>query len=172
MPIIAPKTYEQPKPGIYLGTVIDVVDLGLIQGQNGPYAALRIFWVLDKNDSKGYPFKIMQTAPAVISSASSKKKSRLTLLASKVLGTDFSGKTFDSELLMGRSNQLCVEQNGEYVNVTGILPFPEGAVAPKAPANFVRNKDIVDKQTFSSAATQPVRAQIPPVEISDEDIPF
>ena len=47
---------------------------------------------------------------------------------------------FDTESLIGRANELTLVKEGEYVNIKVFLPLPDGAVAPKIPEGFVRDK--------------------------------
>ena len=78
--------------------------------------------------------------------ASINEKARLYEIAKGVLGAPPNAKTFDTESLLGRANQLFVvvekgEDGKEYAHVKGILPLPQGAVVPTVPTDFVRAKD-------------------------------
>lgn len=171
------KEFEKPESGIFLGTIIDVVDLGLVPNKDPKLAAqvrVRILWVLDKNDSEGNPFRVMEQPTAKISSAGV-RPSRLYEICVGVLGTA-PPVPFDTEALIGKSNQLFITKEGQYSNIKGFLPLPAGAVAPKAPANFVRAKDRSKPGTTQAEPAQTVNlnspSQQPAVSVPDQDIPF
>src|ERR1700677_2525027 len=101
------KNFENPSTGTFLGTIIDVVDLGKIQTQWGEKVKIRIVWVLDKNDSEGNPFRVMRQV-----SASMNEKAALYELVKGVLGTA-PPVPFDDQTLLGRSNQLVIVKESD-----------------------------------------------------------
>lgn len=144
------KEFEKPKSGIYNGTIIDVIDLGLVKSKNpqfpDPKVRIRIVWVLGQTpggptalDTEGKPFRVIEQPTAKISSGGV-RPSRLYEICVGVLGTE-PPVPFDTEVLIGKSNQLFLTQEGEFVNIKGFLPLPAGSVAPVAPAGFLRAKD-------------------------------
>lgn len=152
-------TFEQPKSGAYIGTVIDVAELLNVPTRFGPKNKVRIIWVLDAKDSQGKPYRVMEQVNASISD-----KARLYEIAKGVLGVPPAAKSFDTESLLGRSNQLFVvvekgEDNKEYAHVKGILPLPAGAIVPTAPADFVRAKDKQPYTPPGNPAPAPATAQ-------------
>lgn len=83
---------------------------------------------------------------------------------------------FDDEILIGKSNQLVLQHNGQWVNIKAILPLPDGAKPPVAPAGFVRAavraKNDAEMQALNQrvvaaavAARQAEQAQAEPEEI-------
>jgi hypothetical protein len=81
---------------------------------------------------------------------------------------------YESEDLIGRSNLLFLVKDGEYTNIKGFLPVPDGKAPPKAPEGFVRDKDKVKTaatatSTVSSASV--TQFQNAPADDSAE-IPF
>lgn len=150
------KNFENPSTGTFLGTIIDVVDLGKIQTQWGEKVKIRIVWVLDKNDSEGNPFRVMRQV-----SASMNEKAALYELVKGVLGTA-PPVPFDDQTLLGRSNQLVIVKESdaktgrEFANVKVILPLPQGVVPPQAPAGFVRSKDRQPKGVQGASAAPAV----------------
>jgi hypothetical protein len=184
------KKFEKPDAGVFLGTIIDVIDLGLVPSKNpkfpDPQYRVRIVWVLDKNDSEGKPYCIIEQPTAKLSDGGGgTKKSRLYEICEGVFGTA-PPVPFESENLIGRSNTLFLAKEGDYVNIKGFMPVPAGQVPPKAPANFVRDKDDPKKQAARLAkAAQAAHLSNTPAQavtsgagnnqaqpVSDEDIPF
>jgi hypothetical protein len=161
------KDFENPETGTYLGTVIDVVNLGKIRtefkGKVSEKVKIRLVWVLDKNDSEGNPFRIVRRVNATMD-----ERGQLYELVKGILGTA-PPVPFDDETLIGRSNQIVVVKEANpvtgkiYSNPKVFLPVPAGAIPPQAPQGFVRecNKN---KGTVTSAAAQATQqAQANPV---------
>ena len=96
------KNFERPESGMFLGTIIDVVDLGKVTTQFGLKAKVRIVWVLDKNDSEGNPFRVIYQATASVN-----ERAKLFEMVKSILGVAPS-VPFDAEVLIGRSNQLYI----------------------------------------------------------------
>lgn len=173
------KKFERAKAGIYLGTIIDVVELGEVQSKNprfpNPKVRTRIVWVLNANDSEGRPLRYMEQPSSVMTPPGKFRASRMYEISSGVLGTV--PVPFDDEILLHRSNQLVLMQEGEYVNLKAILPLPAGQTAPPVPKDFVRDKDK-PKDTNGQAAVQSAAPSIAQPaapaapQVADEDIPF
>ena len=145
------RKYPTPESGEFLGTIADVVDLGIVHSPKwGDKAKIRIVWVLDKLDAEGKPFRIQRTVNATVSSGPP-KPSDLYNIVKDVTG-QAPAVPFETEVLIGRSNKLFIIKEGEYANIKGILPVPAGVVPPPIPAGFVRAKD---------KDQQPVQAQAP-----------
>lgn len=182
------KKFEKPDAGVFGGTIVDIVDLGMVANKNPEFAPslrVRIIWVLDKNDSEGKPYRIMEQPTQKLSDGSGKfRKSRLYEIVEGVTGQAPSFP-FDPETLLGRSNNLFLAKEGEYTNIKGFMPLNPGQVAPKAPADFVRDKDKPKTQASTAQAQAAVQQrtanpasnngnpQTPQVAAAtDEDIPF
>ena len=150
------KDFEKPDTGTFLGTIIDVVDLGKVQttfnGQVREKVKIRIVWVLDKTDSEGNPFRVMRQV-----NASMNEKAALYELVKGILG-GAPPVPFDDETLIGRSNQLVIVKEPDlktgkvYANVKVILPLPAGAIPPQAPQGFVRSKNKTQGQAVATSA--------------------
>lgn len=170
MLIEAGKKYEQPDAGMFIGTIIDVVDLGIVQTTYGPKHKIRIVWVLDKNDSEGKPFGVISTYNAKMDERSSLYKD-----VAKIFDTPAPPVPFDSENLLGRTNRLYLKKTTNavtgkvYTNVGDILPLALGQSGPQAPQGFIRVKDK-PKQQMQGRAVQ--TSVIQPVSSNEEDIPF
>lgn len=158
--LVNQKQFENPETGKFLGTIVDVVDVGKVKDKFGAEKIkVDIFWVLNANDSEGKPFRVMWRVNAVM--ADRPKKSNLYMIAEGVLGTA-PPAVFDTEGLIGRSNELVIvkETNGgkTYANIKAIMPLPAGAVPPPIPQGFVRAKDR-QANTYQSAAPAVAVAQ-------------
>ena len=172
------KVFEKPEAGIFVGTIIDVVDLGLVPSKNpkfpDPQVRIRIVWVLDKNDSEGRPYRIIEQPTAKLSDGgNATKKSRLYEICEGVFQTA-PPVPFESENLMGRSNRLFLAKEGEYTNIKGFMPLLPTDVSPKAPADFVRHKDKDKTKSGTPASTTPTTAvtSAPVSQPVTEDVEF
>jgi len=131
--------FEKANEGIYLGTIIDVVELGEVKSRDprfGSKTRTRIVWVLNATDKQGKPLRVMESPVSKVTPPGKYRASRLYEIAQAVLGTV--PDPFDDEILIGRSNQLVLQRAGEWVNIKAILPLPAGAVRPVVPAGFIR----------------------------------
>lgn len=152
------KPFETPDSGQFIGTIIDVVDLGPIQTKFGTKTKIRIVWVLDKADASGQPFRVMKQVNATMN-----EKSALYDIAKSVFG-QAPPVPFESESLLGRSNLLFIVRETApdskvYANIKGILPTPPGAACPTAPQGFIRAKDKVNNGVSNGApAVKPAAA--------------
>jgi hypothetical protein len=167
MELKQPKPFEKPDGGLFLGTIIDVVDMPNQQTQYGLKDKVRILWVLGATqpgqrvtDSEGKPLTV-----AFIKNASIGTKSELFKMIQMILNGPpplIVSTEQLAELLIGRSNQLFVtltpnaQKPGEFfANVAGVTPLAAGQVPPPIPAGFVRTKDRPKTQTGPNG--QPVQ---------------
>jgi hypothetical protein len=173
MPVINDnsKTFEKPNTGQFIGTIIDVVDLGKVKTMYGEKAKIRIVWVLDKNDSEGQPFRAIRQVNASVN-----EKSTLYEIVKSILGMA-PPVPFDTEVLIGRSNQLFIvtekdEKTGKvFANVKIILPLPAGVTPPQAPAGFIRAKDKPAQVPFAQSAARAVAPLQPAVAVATQAVP-
>ncbi len=174
------KPFPKPDAGVFLGTIIDVVDLPNYPTAFGPKNKVRIVWVLGNVnntptvDPEGKPFQVI-----AMPNASMNEKSTLFKMLTQILGTAPPLITTSeqlSQLLMNRSNQLFLTktpnpkvQGDFFVNVTGVMPLAPGQISPQAPQGFVRHKDKPRTvagpngqpvQTYTQPPAQPVPAQV------------
>jgi hypothetical protein len=165
------KPIPQPDAGVFLGTIIDVVDMPNYPTAFGPKNKVRIVWVLGKTDStpaldvEGKPFQVIS-----MPNASMNEKSTLFKLLSQILGQAPPLITTSeqlSQLLLGRSNQLFLtktpnpQKPGEFfTNVTGVMPLTPGQIAPQSPQGFLRSKDKFKTQAGPNG--QPVQTYAQP----------
>jgi len=172
------KKFERAKAGIYLGTIIDVVELGEVASKNprfpNPKVRTRIVWVLNANDADGRPLRYMEQPSSVMTPPGKYRASRMYEISAGVLGGVIP-VPYDDEVLLHRSNQLVLMQEGEYVNLKAILPVPPGQTPPPVPQGFVRDRDKpkdANGQTVQSAAPSIGNTAAAPATAADEDIPF
>ena len=155
--------FENPKSGAYVGIVADVAELYNVPGKFGARNKVRVIWILDQKDSQGKPYRVMEQVNASIN-----EKARLYEIAKGILGAPPNAKTFDTESLLGRANQLFIvvekgEDGKEYAHVKGILPLPQGAAVPTVPTDFVRAKDKQPYTPPGNPAPAPAAATAPAV---------
>lgn len=176
------KKFEKPDAGIFIGTIIDAVFLPNVPSKNSqfpePKDRLRIVWVLDKADSEGRPYRIIEQPPfRIADGGNGSKKSRLYEIYEGV----FQGQIpvpYESEDLIGRANRLFLAKEGEYTNIKGFMPLLPGDVAPKAPADFVREKDkpkngqTAVKAASANTTTNPGLAGAPVTATAQQDQDF
>jgi hypothetical protein len=185
------KKFEKPDAGAFVGTVIDVIDVGLVPSKNPKFPEaknrIRLLWVLDKNDSEGKPYVIIEQPPMRMNDGGGgTKKSRLYEIWEGIL-QHAPAVPYETEDLIGKSNLLYLVKDGDFVKIAGFMPVPYGKAVPTAPVGFLRDKDDPKKraarlakaqgqaggsfvQTVTVAPAQTVAA--PAQEITDEDIPF
>ncbi len=183
------KKFEKPDAGAFVGTVIDVIDLGLVPSKNPKFPdaknRTRVVWVLDKNDSEGKPYVIIEQPPTRMNDGGGgSKKSRLYEIWEGIL-QHAPAVPYETEDLIGKSNLLYLVKDGEFVKIAGFMPVPYGKTAPVAPTGFVRDKDDPKKRAARLAKAQgqtggqPTQQNplttapaAPATAVSDEDIPF
>jgi hypothetical protein len=138
--IIEPKNYETPETGVFLGTIIDVIDVGKKMTPWGEKHKIQIVWVLNALDSQGKPFRILREPPISMNEKSKLYETVRDVFAPQVLPPG----AFETEWLVGRSNRLYVRKelpNAKgrvYANIIDISPLQAGDVAPVTPADYVR----------------------------------
>jgi hypothetical protein len=176
------KDFEQPNAGMYLGTIIDVVDMPNCQTAYGLKNKVRILWTLTNVDNspaldkEGVPLTV-----AFIKPASQHEKSDVYKMLSQILNgpPPLMNNTEDlANLLLNRSNVLFITKTPHetipgkfWANVTGVAPLQPGQIAPVAPKGFVRDSlkpktagggTQFNNQRPATAAPQSAPAQAPP----------
>ncbi len=175
------RTFTKAAPGMYLGTIVDVVDMPNVQTAYGLKNRVRIHWVLAGLNGAPYIDKEGKVVEAVgMWNANMGPKAELPKKLAQILGGAPPVLTSSEQLeqlLIGRSNVLILVQTDNpknpqdpYINVDSIAPLQPGMPAPPPiPPNYVRFKNRPKTQvgpngqpvqTFASpqaayAATQP-----------------
>jgi hypothetical protein len=163
MNITKGKVFFKADPGMYIGTIIDVVDMPQTQTSFGPKDKVRVVWALNLPngapalDPEGKQLEATVFPTAMMSEKSSQPLFRnLYKIVYGILNQapPLISSTQDLEkLLMSRSNGLMLTkepnpsvQGDFYSNVVGIMPLQPGQIAPGTPQGFVRAKDRVKTQ--------------------------
>jgi hypothetical protein len=149
------KTFEKPDAGVFLGTIIDVVDMPQVRSvYNGVVSLkdkIRVLWVLGAADGSNRQVLDKEGKPmttvAFYNASTSERGNLMKAIRQIVNGqVPLLNNTEDvANLLLGRSNLLFLSKadnpqkpDDPYVNVTGIAPVPAGLVPPQKPAGFQR----------------------------------
>ncbi len=145
--------FERPVPGMYLATLVDIVDLPKQQTQYGVKDRLRFHWVLAYLNGQLYLDKNGKPVEATANwNANMGVKAELPKRLTQILGQapPVVTKTEELEaLVLGRSNVLVLvaspnpkDPNDPYINVDGIGPLSPGMPSPPPiPQGYVRFKN-------------------------------
>lgn len=171
------KPFEKPEGGMYLGTIIDVVDKKVpdvdfktkaqkLDSNNKPLMKDQVTFVWTiayfngqtAVDSEGRAFQVFETFDAYQNPA---KPSKLDQALAQILSAQVPLLTDTAQLeplLMNRQSQLFIAKtpkqnnpNELTVKVLGHSPLQPGQVGPAAPQGFVRAKN----RTQTQAGPQP-----------------
>jgi hypothetical protein len=194
MELTRPHIFEKPDAGMFLGTIVDVVDMPNVtvvwKGISKLVNKVRIEWVLGKLDntplldSEGKPMTISGFYTAIIAD-----NSKLSLMITQVLNAApplMTNTEQIAQLLIGRSGQLFLVKAPNlknpldpYTNISGIAPLTAGQVAPPIPAGFVRSKDrpktVAGVQTYATpqaAAAAQAQPAAAPVQTPTNNVQF
>ena len=130
-----------PAPtGIHQAVCVDIVDLGMVQGQYGPKHKCRLVWEIEEKMPNGKRFIVMKNY-----GVSLHKKAILRADLKNWRGQDFNeeeAKEFDLDKVLHAPAQLVVTHNlyegSTYANVTAIIKS-KAHMAPSG--DYVRVKD-------------------------------
>jgi hypothetical protein len=150
------KEFEKAAPGMYLATIVDVVDTPNVNTAYGPKNRIRIHWVLAPIggtgqfvlDKEGKPIESIKSVNASMS-----PRAELPKLLLQILGQAPPAGLSDTEqiaqLIIGRSSVMILvlspnAQNPDrpWVNVEGLGIIQPGMGAPPPiPTGYIRNKN-------------------------------
>ena len=146
------KSFEKPAPGMYLATLIDVVEMPKVQTAYGIKDRIRLHWVLAHLSGQLYLGKDGTPVEAVwMGNANMGGKAELPKRLTQILGQAppvLQSTEQLEQLIIGRSNILVLvaspnakNPNEPFVNVDGIGAIQPGMpAAPPIPAGYVRHK--------------------------------
>lgn len=179
MPLFASesgKVFSKPATGKYVGTIIDVVDLGLCTPKsnnpafsNAPVRRVQIVWNLVGPDGKLIEYS--EAPPNKLGTGGGQfKPTRLYTIVSGVQQAPppqpFS--LFDVESIIGKSNELFIVKTGDGDNarseIAGFLPVPPGVTPPGIPADYKR-KPHKTAAAPAVPAPQPAQPTQPQAEV-------
>lgn len=154
-------TYTPHPEGQYGAVCVDVVDMGVVDGQFGPKHKLRLVFYCGESEARDgghIPLTVSE-----MFTASLHEKSNLRTFVKSWRGKDFSDEElngFDFERMVGAPAFVDVQHhnaaNGKvYANIASIMRLPSGMQAPQTPAEYIRVKD-----------------REPRVEKQDDGLPF
>lgn len=174
MPLFAQesgKSFTKPASGKYIGTVIDVADLGLCKSKNAqfpdPVHRVQVVWVLNVNGPDGKPMEYSEAPSIKLSEGGKYRPSRLYEITSGILQGPIPQPfaTFDIESLIGKSNELFIVKTGEGNDarsvIAGFLPVPPGVTPPQTPSDFVRKVNRPKTASAAAPAAQAAQAAAP-----------
>jgi hypothetical protein len=177
MPIIATAKSENgrdfaPAPaGVHQAVCVDVVDLGILdvtwQGVTKKQHKVNVAWQIAEDRDDGKPFLVFKRYTLSLHEKAGLRKDLEAWLGRKFGRDDEMG--FDVESMVGRNCLLNITHNevGEkvYANVVSIMPLAKG-MPTMSPRDYVRKID----RTIDDVPTH--REAQPPIDITDDDIPF
>ena len=148
--------FEDPKPGRWLATCIQVVDLGTQQDSfKGKITHKRVvrlgFELLDHEPmADGRPFTVYRRYTASLG-----KKANLRRDLESWRGKPFTDKEldgFDLEVLLGKSCELVLAKSQtDRVNITNIIPLKKGTRLKKPVNTMISfNLDEFDEKVFAA----------------------
>jgi len=166
------KVFYKPAGGMYLGTLIDIVEKPGVVTQWGPKNKALFVWTLTKADGtpyldpEGKPFQATAWVTATMNDKSTQPlfRNMFKIVASILNATPPLINTTEQleTLLLGKSNGLMITQEVNpqkptepFVNIVGIMPLAAGQVGPAIPTGFVRAKNR--PQTQAGPQGQPVQ---------------
>ena len=163
------KQFAKPATGKYVGTVIDVVDLGLCKPKNNnpafsnePVRRVQIIWNLVGPDGKLIEYS--EAPPNKLGTGGGQfKPTRLYTIVSGINAAPppqpFA--TFDVESIIGKSNELFIVKTGDGDNarseIAGFLPVPPGVNPPGIPSDYKRKPHKTATATLPTPPAQPAQ---------------
>ncbi len=183
--VIKGSNFEPAPAGPTAAVCIDLVDLGMREGQYGLRRKLKIVWSLEKRmkapdrKSLGKPY-IAQKVYGWSLHPKSLLRQDIEAWTGKKLTEKQIREGVDLEKLIGRAAFLSIQHNERdgavFANVVAIMPLPDGMHAPLPDPDYVRVKDRSNGSQAPSREDAPDDAPPPsddyaPAE-DDENIPF
>lgn len=165
------KKFEKPAPGMYLGTLVDIVDMPNVATAYGLKNRVRFHWVLANLSGQLYIGKDGTPVEAVAMwNANMGGRAELPKRLTQILGQAppvITSTEQLEQLVLGRSNILVLVQSDNaknpldpYVNVDGIGPVQPGMYPPPVPQGYVRAKNR--PKTVTGPNGQPVATYASP----------
>jgi hypothetical protein len=162
-----------PAPaGVHQAVCVDVVDLGILdvtwQGVTKKQHKVNVAWQIAEDRDDGKPFLVFKRYTLSLHEKAGLRKDLEAWLGRKFGRDDEMG--FDVEGMVGKNCLLNITHNSVgdkvYANVVSIMPLAKG-MPTMNPRDYVRKVDRTPED-----ASQVHREPQPPIDITDDDIPF
>lgn len=169
---VSQKQYTPAPEGMHAAVCVDVVDLGMVEGQFGPKHKCRIAWEIAPVMEDDRRFTIQKSYTVSLHEKSNLFKDLKSWRGRAFTAQELAG--FDLEKVLGAPCQLVVthaESEGKtYANVTAILKAdPRNSL--KASGKYIRAQDREGYVAPNNA--QPAHEECAPAQTTDDDnIPF
>lgn len=128
--------FENPEDGMYDAVLVDVVDLGVVEGQFGPKQQVNLVWELNAMTSSGVPFTVRRRFTPSLHERSNLFKTLNSWLGSVPDELDLEDLIGDACRIVVRNVQ---SSNGTFPNVENVLKA--GPTPYRASGGYVRVKD-------------------------------
>jgi len=138
------KTWTPAPEGLHKAVCVDVVDLGIVDGQFGPRHKVRIVWQLeDVSPDDGKRFLVSQMFTLSLNEKANLRKTLETWRSKKLSQDDLKG--FDLEKLIKANCQLQIihnitDEGRTFANCQAVIPLGKGE-AKLSPQDYIRHKD-------------------------------
>jgi hypothetical protein len=171
--ILQEKTFEKPPVGSFAATFVGAIDRGIYtsefytndDGTPKQTPKISLYWQLGKLDSRGEPFVVqrMFTRSITIPKKGTKPHLRTTLESWQA----YRGGDIDFDALRGAGAMVTlIEGKGDYVNVGGVSPLPEGlsapTLSPKVIEDFEKRKAETEAAVAANGGYAPKRDENAP----------
>lgn len=167
MAIVAKDTRKEftPAPeGLHQSVCVDVVDLGMQDGQWGPKPKVRLVWQLDRlNPETGKRFTVSQQYTLSLNEKANLRHHLEAWRGKKFSPQELQG--FDLEKLLGVNGQVQVvhalsDDGRIWANVQAIVPLGKGMTKMRA-EEYTRVKDRTDKPADAAAKNGNDESDVP-----------
>jgi hemin uptake protein HemP len=139
------KKYPQLDEGVHEATLVAVTDRGIKETPWGEKRQIMFKWEGDEtytDEGETKPVTVVKTYNWTMGKGD--KRSKLREDVEAILGqklTDNEARALDLETLIGKRNQIYVEHNGDYANVTKIMK-PKAAKGVMTEAEVLAAKEM------------------------------
>jgi hypothetical protein len=145
------RNYMPPPEGLWAAVCVDVVDLGMVDGQWGEKHKCRIVWELSAKMDDGRPFTAQKQYTVSLNEKASLYKDLKSWRGKPFTPEELAG--FDVEKVLGAPCQLVITQEEKdgsvYGNITAVMKAdPKSKL--KASGQYVRVKDRTPKEDSAS----------------------
>jgi hypothetical protein len=167
MSFVIEKNYVLVPQGTYVGIIVDVEDLKVVDTSFGKKHACRVYFQLNEL----MPESDQRFVVARRYTVSLHHASALHGLLSTLLGAGFDDTRVDlEEALLGKPCLVAIEHNqgsdnNVYANITSVSRLPRD-VKPIAVKDYVRHKDRDGGNSGSNGSAQPVISKPKPVPVA------